>query len=118
MSATAIEILRRANAVLRSGLTRFQPERTRCSTVQAQELYALRAEIRSAAGSLRDLPPNGKKDPVLERQLSEFQGNLKQLKQALPGFHSRLRAELERLAAAHTHSVAAGAWVQANKKTL
>lgn len=118
MSATAIEILRRANAVLRSGLTRFQPERTRCSSVQAPELSALRAEIRSAAEGLRDLPANAKKDPALEKQIAEFRGNLEQLKQALPGFHSRLRAEHERLAAAHTHSAAASAWVQANKKTL
>jgi hypothetical protein len=118
MSTITIEILQRANAALRSALTHFQPQRTRCSAVQARDLFALRSEIRCAADCLRDLPATAAKGPALEKQVSEFRCNLEQLRQALPGFHSRLLAEHARLAAAHTHSVAASAWVQANKKTL
>ena len=107
----------RVNAALRCALARLQPERTRCSTVPAKDLSTLRNEIRCAADCLR-LAANAEKDPALQRQISEFRRNLEDLKHALPGFHSRLLAEHARLAAAHTHSVAASAWVQANKETL
>jgi len=114
----AIEVLQRANAALCSALARFQPERTRCSSVQGRDIAALRHEIRCAAESLRNLPPTAAKDAALEQQTAEFRSNLENLKHALPGFHSRLLAEHSRLAVAHTHSVAASAWVQANKETL
>jgi len=118
MPTFAIEVLRRVNGVLRSAVTRFQPERTCCSAIQPGHLSTLRREIRNAADCLRDLPATAAKDPALEQQIAELRSNLESLKRALPGFHSRLLAEHSRLAAAHTHSVAASAWVQANKETL
>jgi len=118
MSTVTSEILQRANAALRSALTRFQPERTRCSAVQATELSTLRDEIGSMAVYLRDLPATAAEDPALIQQIAEFRHNLENLRHALPEFYSRLLAEHARLAAAHTHSLAASAWVQANKETL
>jgi hypothetical protein len=117
MSNAVLEVLQRVNAALRYALTRFQPERTRCSTVPAKDLSTLRNEIRCAADCLR-LPANAEKDPALQRQISEFRRNLENLKHALPEFHSRLLAEHARLTAAHAHSAAASAWVQTNKETL
>lgn len=118
MSTTRVSILQQANAVLRSALSRLQPERTGCSVIEAAELSDWRGEIRCAADCLRDLPASDAKDPVLEEQIAEFRCNLETLKQALPGFHSRLLAEHARLMMAHTHSVSASGWVQAHGKTL
>ena len=118
MSATTIEILQRVNAALGSALTRFQPERNRCSAVQASDLSTLRRAIRNAAECLRGLPENAERDPALAEEISEFRCNLEELKHALPGFHSRLLAEHARLAAAHAHSVTASAWMQTHKETL
>jgi len=118
MPTSTIEVLRRVNGLLRSAVTRFQPERTRCSAIQAGDLSTLRSEIRHAGDCLRALPAAAAKDPALELETRELRSNLESLKRALPGFHSRLLAEHARLAAARTHSVVASAWVQANKETL
>ena len=118
MAAEAIEDLQRINAALCSAVTRLQPERTRCSAVQATDLSTLREEIHKAADCLRDSAATAAKNPALEQQVADLRRNLENLKRALPSFHSGLLAEHARLAAAHTHSIAARAWVQANKETL
>lgn len=118
MSATAMEILGNANTFLQKNLTLFQPERTRCSSVRAEDLSALCTELGIVAGSLEDMPQEARNAPGFQRQLNEFRGNLEQLRQLLPGFHDRLLAEQSRLAMAKVHSAAAIAWAQANKKTL
>jgi len=118
MATDTIATFERVNAALRFALARFQPQRNRCSAVQAKELCTLRHHISNVAVYLRDLPATAVEDPALEQQIAEFRHNLENLKHALPEFHSRLLAEHARLAAAHTHSAAASAWVQTNKETL
>ncbi|HEX8815597.1 MAG TPA: hypothetical protein VF753_08860 [Terriglobales bacterium] len=118
MSGAAVEILQRVNTSLAAAISRFQPEHTRASAIQAEELSALRKEIRCAANCIRELPPHATNEPALEKHLSDFRHHLEQLKQVLPALHARLLAEQARLSQTQTQINAAAAWVEANQRTL
>jgi hypothetical protein len=72
-------------------------------------------ELLRAAECLRRLPANLQAGSELEKEISEYRGNLEKLKQFLPDLHGRLLAERARLQSVQEHVAAAAAWARASR---
>jgi hypothetical protein len=118
MPPDALETLRRVNDNLRSALIRLRPEQRHCSTIRPEDFSDLLGELSRAADCLRSLPANLGAGSELGEEISQYRGNLEELKQFLPDLHGRLLAERARLQSAQTHVATAAAWARAGKKTL
>ena len=118
MSNSALESLRQVNAHLRWALARLRPEQTHCLTIRPEDFSDLLAELLQAAECLRNLPAHAQDAPEIERESSEYRGNLEKLKQFLPDIHARLLAEKARLETAQMQVAAAEAWARASKTSL
>jgi hypothetical protein len=118
MSKSALETLRQVNAHLRWALTHFRPEQSHCLTIQPQDFSDLLAQLLQGAECLRNLSAHAEDDPEMERESSEYRGNLENLRQFLPDLHGRLLAEKTRLENAQMHVAAAMAWARGSKKVL
>jgi hypothetical protein len=118
MPPDSLATLRLVNDNLRSALIRLRPEQKHCSAIRPQDFADMLGELVRAADCLRNLPANLKAGSELEKEISEYRGNLEKLKQLLPDLHGRLLAERARLQSVRAHVAAAAAWAGASKKTL
>jgi hypothetical protein len=115
MPPDALETLRQVNDNLRSALLRLRPEQMHCSTIRPQDFSDLLGELLRAADCRCRLPANLEAGSELEKEISEYRGNLEKLKQFLPDLHGRLLAERARLQSVQTQVAAAAAWARAGK---
>jgi len=117
MPPDPLATLRQVNSDLRSALIRLRPEQKHCSTIRPQDFSDMLGELVRAAECIRNLPTK-REGSELEKEISEYRGNLEKLKQFLPDLHGRLLVERARLQSMQAHVATAAAWARASRKTL
>jgi len=114
---SAAEDLRLANRNLQAGLESLRLSRKGLTRIRAQDLSALRNEVRHVAHCIRSLSADFR-DAELEKEISQCRGNLEQLAQVLPRFHLELQAQKKRLQSLLARMQRVAAWADANQKSL
>jgi len=115
-----VENLRETNSRLSFWLENLLPDQTPSSArpraATPQQMSGLLSELMQAGEWLKHLPPE--KDPVLERELTDYRRNVERLRDLLPLIHSTLLQERARLEQQRARVASAAEWARGSHQTL